>query len=354
MLTAFQAARPNRKGTTRVSRIPARLTITVAFLTAAVVCLPKPASPQSDSPVTEGFVTTSDGVRLYYQKVGTGPQVVLIPGRLFLFPAFQRLTEGRTLIAYDMRDRGRSDAVSNPKRLSIQDDVNDLEAIRQHFHADKPSLIGWSYLGMMVILYATQHPDHVSRIVQLGPVSRSAAEKFPPSLMAIDPTPVPDPAQLKELEALMTNGFLKEHPKDFCEKDWQITRVRLVGNPANTDKLGPSQCEMPNEWPSHSYPHFQAKFTTIRALDISKEKIAALRSPVLTIHGTQDRNAPYGGGRQWSMLVANGRLLTLPGAAHMSWVEFPNEVFSAIDTFLKGSWPASAERVTTMEYTPPK
>jgi len=304
--------------------------------------------------MSEGFVTAPDGVHLYYQKTGTGPQVVILPGRLFLFPAFQQLAPGRTLIAYDMRDRGRSDAVSDPKRVSIQDDVNDLETIRRHFHADKPVLIGFSYLGMMVMLYATEHPDHVSRIVQLGPVARSAAEKFPPSLMANDPAPVPDSAQLKELESLMNSSYIKDHPKEFCEKDWQVTRVRLVGNPANAERLGPSQCEMPNEWPSHLYPHFQAKFTTIQALDISKEKIAALRAPVLTIHGTQDRNAPYGGGRQWSMLVSDGRLLTLPGAAHMSWVEFPNEVFSAIETFLRGGWPASAEKVTSIEYAPPK
>jgi len=323
-------------------------------LTATGVPQPKAASAQSNSPFTEGFVTASDGVRLYYQKAGSGPQVVLIPGRLFLFPAFRRLAEGRTLIAYDMRDRGRSDAVSDPERLSIQDDVNDLEAIRQHFHADKPALIGWSYLGMMVVLYATQHPDHVSRIIQLGPVSRKFGERFAASLTANDPSPVPDTAQMQELERLEKSGYIRDHPKEFCEKEWQSTRVQLVGNPANAEKLGPSQCEMPNEWPVHLYPHFQASISSIQALEIPVSKIAALRSPLLTIHGTRDRNAPYGGGRQWSMLVSDGRLLTLPGAAHMSWVEFPNEVFSAIDTFLKGSWPASAEKVTTMEYTPPK
>jgi len=311
------------------------------------------AAAQS-SALSEGFVTASDGVRLYYQKVGNGPQVVLLPGRLFLFPAFQRVAEGRTLIAYDMRDRGRSDAVADPKRITIQDDVNDLEAVRQHFHADKPALIGFSYLGMMVMLYATEHPDHISRIVQLGPVSRKFGEKFPASLRASDASAVPDPAQMRELEALEKSGYIRDHPKDFCEKEWMVTRVQLVGNPANADKLGPGQCEMQNEWPAHLYPHFEASISSIQTLDIPKDKISALRVPVLTIHGTQDRNAPYGGGREWSMLVSDGRLLTLPGAAHMSWVEFPDRVFSAIDTFLKGSWPASAEKVKTMEYIPPK
>jgi hypothetical protein len=55
--------------------------------------------------VKTGYVTSSDGVRLYYAKVGTGSEVAILPGRLFTFPDFQRLAKGRTLIFYDMRDR---------------------------------------------------------------------------------------------------------------------------------------------------------------------------------------------------------------------------------------------------------
>jgi hypothetical protein len=61
--------------------------------------------------VETGYLTSFDGTRLFYTKVGGGPEVVLIPGRLFLFPDFQILAKRRTLIAYDMRNRGQSDAV---------------------------------------------------------------------------------------------------------------------------------------------------------------------------------------------------------------------------------------------------
>ena len=335
-----------------LKRLPFNTLVIGASLLLAATASFAQSAPASPFGKIEGYVTTSDGVRLYYEKVGSGNQIVILPGRLFLFPAFQRLAPGRTLISYDMRDRGRSDAVSDPKRITIQDDVNDLETIRQYFHADKPALIGFSYLGMMVMLYATQHPDHVSRIVQLGPVSRKFGEQFPASLSANDPSPIPDPAQVQELEKLMNSGYMREHPKEFCEREWQVTRVQLVGNPANAEKLGPSQCDMPNEWPAHLYPHFEASISSIQALDIPQDKIAALRAPVLTIHGTKDRNAPYGGGRQWSMSVFDGRLITVPGAAHESWVEAPDLVFTSIDTFLKGSWPPSAEKVVTLEYTP--
>src|SRR5262245_50490522 len=55
--------------------------------------------------VAEGRVPMADGTRLYYRKVGDGAQVVVLPGDLFLHPAFDRLAPGRTLVYYDMRNR---------------------------------------------------------------------------------------------------------------------------------------------------------------------------------------------------------------------------------------------------------
>ncbi len=316
-----------------------------------------PSFGQSDSAnlqVVVGYVTTPDGVRLFYQKVGSGAQLVILPARLFLIRDFPRLAKGRTLIFYDMRDRGRSDAIKDPKKITIQDDVNDLESVRKHFGIEKPNLIGFSYLGMMVMLYATEFPDHVGRVVQIGPVPRKFDAQYPPDLKAPDADTVPDPAAMKQLGEMEKNGDIRTHPKEFCEKEWEITLVQLVGDPANVAKLGPSKCDMPNEWPLHLYPHFEASIASIRTLDLPKEKVARLRIPVLTIHGTKDRNAPYGGGREWAMDVGDGRLVTVPGAAHMSWVEAPELVFSSIETFLNGEWPAAAERINQLEIAPTK
>src|SRR5688572_19866652 len=58
----------------------------------------------------EGFVRMPDGTNIYYRQVGSGGPAVIIPGSLFLFEALQRLGTGRTLLFYDMRGRGRSDA----------------------------------------------------------------------------------------------------------------------------------------------------------------------------------------------------------------------------------------------------
>jgi pimeloyl-ACP methyl ester carboxylesterase len=124
-----------------------------------------------------------------------------------------------------------------------------------------------------------------------------------------------------------------------------VNRVRLIGAPGLADQV-PNLCAMRNEWPSVLERHFNLLFSSIiRDEGPAWERYAALRIPVLTIHGTQDRNAPYGGGREWVAHLSEARLLTVRGAAHMLWLEAPGAVFPAIERFLGGTWPRDAARV---------
>lgn len=315
--------------------------------------LPQGASSLSAPLKAEtGYVTSEDGVRLYYAKIGNGPKKVIIPGRLFLFHDFQRLAAGRTLIFYDMRNRGQSEAVSDASKISLQHDADDLEAVRAHFRIEKADLIGFSYLGKVVVLYATQHSNRVNRIVQLGPVARKFGTKFPEALTSGDENKVPDPAETRKMDALYANGFAKEHPKEFCEMEWKLEQQRMVGNPLDASRIA-SPCDMENEWPIHLWQHFEPLMASDQGLDIPKEAIAKVTAPVLTIHGTKDRNAPYGGGREWDLLLPNARLITIDGAAHMSWVEFPQLVFSSINVFLNDQWPEQAKVVKSLELPGP-
>ncbi len=109
-------------------------------------------------------------MQLYYCLVGTGPDTVVVPAAAFLIQKFKRLSPGLTLIFYDPRNRGRSEAVSDTTHLGIQYSLSDLEDVRQHFRIKKMSSIGWSYLGAMVALYAAERPEQVDRVVQIGPI----------------------------------------------------------------------------------------------------------------------------------------------------------------------------------------
>ena len=88
-------------------------------------------------PPSEGYVTTSDGVRLFFRKLGTGLQTVMIPNAGHMFDSFRCLADHRTIIFFDLRNRGASDSVSDSSKLAkgIQHDVDDLEAV-QFWHVD--------------------------------------------------------------------------------------------------------------------------------------------------------------------------------------------------------------------------
>jgi len=307
------------------------------------------AVSQAGRPDKQGYVTTDDGVKLYYRRIGSGSEVVIIPLGFMLSPAFDRLARGRTVIYYDMRNRGRSDAVADETRITIHDDVRDLERIRRHFDLDKISLIGESYLGLMVVMYAGQYPQHVDRLVQIGAVPRKFGTEYPAHLTMNDLERIFDAGEETRLRKLRDDGYHRSQPADYCRREWKQLRRMLVADPADAHKAGDGYCDLSNEWPINLERHLRHHFGSVRKLEISKEEIARVTHPVLTIHGTSDRNAPYGGGREWALTLPNARLVTIENAAHLPWIEAPELVFSSIDTFLKGGWPARAERLTSLD-----
>lgn len=321
-----------------------RLTITVAALSLMMALALKTGALEVKGNIEQGYIVTHDGSKLYYEKIGTGP-VLIVPGRLFLFDGFRQVGDQYTVISYDIRNRGKSEHIDDSSKLTIQNDVRDLETVRQHFGVDKFTPVGYSYLGLMVVMYAMDHPEHVTRIVQLGPVPLKFGTRYPPDEMQNDLDQVLDGKKWNELQQMRKSGYAEAHPKEFCEKDWDVMRFMLIGDPANVQKLGKGLCDMPNEWPVNLNKHFQHVFTSVQKLEIPKEELKKVTMAVLTIHGTKDRNTPYGSGKEWARDLPDGRLVTIKGGAHQSFVEYPEQVFPAIRTFMEGKWPEQAVKV---------
>lgn len=290
-----------------------------------------PPAPASTAVVEEGFITTPDGVKLHYSKIGSGSPVVIAPAELYLFDDLKQLADQVTLISYDMRNRGRSERISLD-RVSIENDVADLDTVRKHFNVERFVPVGYSYLGLMVAIYTAKHPQHVERMIQLGPAAMSPDAKFPKEQthgyedMAISDEDV------KRWRDMQASGEIASKPREYCEVDWKVMQALLVGNAANIPKMK-SQCHLETEWPVNLQPHAARSRETIMKME--KVDFASIRVPVLTIHGTFDRNAPYGSGVQWAATMPNAKLLTVEGAAHAVWVDAPEIVFPAIRAFLR-------------------
>lgn len=295
---------------------------------------------------SEGYVTTDDGVRLYYRRAGDDSRLVLMPNGVSYFDDFEHLATGRSFVFYDVRNRGRSDTVTDESQLArgIHHDVDDFDCVRRHFGAGTVGLIGHSYVGLTVALCAMRYPTHVERVVQIGPMGPSPTKQYPSRLANADDTLRDILGQLAELE--------KERqsldPVQFCQKFWTVLNPIYVVNPADVGKLKWSRCELANErnfmktWQTYLLP-------SIHQLRLTPDDFSRVQAPVLTIHGRKDRSAPYGGGREWALLLPNARLLTIELAGHVPWVEAPRQFLDALQTFLDGAWPAAAEKVTTLD-----
>jgi pimeloyl-ACP methyl ester carboxylesterase/ketosteroid isomerase-like protein len=300
------------------------------------------------TPVEEGDIAADDGAKLHFKKAGNGTITVIVPLSFVVYDDFKQLADIASVITYDPRGRGRSSPLESLDSVTIQQDVRDLETVRAHFKADQFVPIGFSYLGLMVAMYTIDHPEHVTRLVQIGPVPRKAGTQYPKRLangMGDVVDVADDTNKWREMKA---QGMVESAPREFCEADAKVFRYVLIGNPAHASRIK-SNCDLPNEWPVNTDKHFEHLFASINAVNIDPAKITV---PALVIHGTKDRNAPYGSGRECAMSLPDARLVTVEGAAHVSWADDPIAVFGSIREFLRGNWPLTAEKVTVLDPQP--
>ncbi len=120
------------------------------------------------------YATTSDGMRIAYYAIGSGPPLVMMPSlpvshllmEWQLPGARERmglLSQRRTLIRYDPRGFGLSDrGVSD---FSVERLVLDLEAVADHLRLGTFQLLGGSLPVPIAIAYAARNPGRVSHLV---------------------------------------------------------------------------------------------------------------------------------------------------------------------------------------------
>jgi len=291
--------------------------------------------PGSPSPVDEGFILTPDGVKLHYRKSGRGAPAIIVPLDHLMWDSFSNLSDRGTVIAYDLRSRGRS---SRTEKVSIDNDLKDIETVRRHFNIDRVIPVGYSYLGLVVAMYARDHPEHVERLVQIGPAAMTPAERD----VAPPEAPNAPIIDVRRRDTMLNSGDIDTHPREFCEADFKVFRHFLVGDPAKIDRIR-SSCEYENEQPKYLWHTLKLLNASLEKVSILPKDLKAATMPVLIVHGTKDRNAAYTGARTWAKSFPYARLLSVDGAAHAVLWEDNELVMNAIRTFVLGAWPPEAE-----------
>jgi proline iminopeptidase len=187
--SASRACIPGERFITRAAMMIRVLGVCAIVPVAAVDAQP---AVRADSAATGGSVAGEsglragehqivvDGVRLWYRVAGSGaaggqPLVFLHGGpgynsHSFSVLAGPALERSLRVVYFDQRGSGRSERPWT-REYSIDRLVEDVEALRRALGVPQVALMGHSFGGSLALEYAAKYPEHVARMVLVGPAA---------------------------------------------------------------------------------------------------------------------------------------------------------------------------------------
>lgn len=268
-----------------------------------------------------------NGIDLFERRTGSGPPVVVLHGgpgahHDYLLPGFDALGRGHELIYYDQRGGGRS-PVSRDVPVGWREHVADLEALREHWGLDRLTLAGYSWGGLLALLYAIEHPQRVARLALVSPAPawRAAREEYERRFQARTLTPELQAAR----QALRTSGLREKDPTAHAARLFELAVAGYFHDPARATALTPfriTERTRVEVW--HS----------LGAFDL-RPALRSLRLPALILHGDDDP-IPWESARETAAcLKATFHLVRNCG--HVPYVEAFEEFVEVVGRFLGDS-----------------
>jgi len=267
------------------------------------------------------FCTSRDGTRIAYATSGSGPPLVRAAHWISHLkldwdnpvwgPWLSMFSRGRTLITYDARGCGLSDR--EQVDFSLDNQVEDLEAVVDAAGVDHFALFGMAGGGSIAVTYAVRNPERVSHLVLHGvpavsKLARGDLEHGQTEIKAFEfGWDKENPAFRQLFTSQLLPGGTAEQFRAFNDL------IRLTTSPANAARI-------------------------LRTFyDVDLRGIAPfVRCPTLVTHVREDGRVPFEQGRDLAGLIPGARFVPLEGRNHVllesepAWKQFVNE----LDEFL--------------------
>lgn len=282
-----------------------------------------------------------DGVRLFYQQQGQGPDVVLVHAvtsnqAVWVFSGLvDALASDYRVTSYDLRGHGASDVP--PTGYTSAEMAGDLIALADHLGIGSAALVGHSYGGVVAMHAAALHPQRVVGVV--------ISDSYFPGLSHIEPNLQRANVWLDLGETFASVGAVLPETVSFAELfrvTAELTDEQFAALEQRVGLLG-------RGW-LRQLPRLARTSCARDIMDPAGLDEAALGRISVPVAALYDEHSPFHATCAYlQSTLLRCAVELIPGAKHLALVQATAPFTDAVRRHLAAMWPAgtAADAVTT-------
>lgn len=262
-------------------------------------------------------------------KLGNRPIIFALPGGPggdhSTLLAYNCLLDVADIVFHDPRGTGQSDK-SDPKTYTMDNYIDDVEAIRQQLNLPKVIILGKSYGSMCAGAYAIRYPESVAKLIlAAGAPSYRFLETAKQNLAKRG-----TPEQIKACEKLWSGSF-----KDNTEllEFFKIT-ASLYSNRAKTE---PGSFTLAKTCDNFSYEALNLGFIDFLLHFDYEADLDKIKCPTLILAGEDDWINDAQHAKLMAIKIPHSQLKIFMNSSHTMETDVGDLYFDEIRNFIKSS-----------------
>jgi proline iminopeptidase len=283
--------------------------------------------------VENGTTFDGPGGKIYYEVIGSSKEIPLVlvnggPGidhsYLHTSAAWDALAQTRRVIFYDQRGNGRSSPLKEGQSCTLADQIEDLDALRDHLRVEQIILLGSSWGGYLSMAYAARHAEHVAGLVLVDSAGPKWGEKSD-----VEDKIYPDVVErMKSIEFAADFGD-KAARDEYIREDFSM----LYYSPEKREML---------ESVKFNWEVNDAISKDLARFDLTPE-LSKFNFPTLVITGRFDVNVAPVFAYQMYRAIPGAQFTVFEKSGHLPFAEEPDAFTNRVETFLRSITSGSAK-----------
>ena len=254
------------------------------------------------------------GVRIAYERTGTGPALVLLHGGFgFDSRSWRRqldaLSDEFTVVAWDMPGAGQS--ADPPETFRASDFADCLAAFIAALGLERPHLLGLSFGSVLAMEFYRWHPS-IPRSLILASAYAGWVGSLPPEAV--------EGRKRHVLRALDLT------PEQWA-REWSPSMLSAEAPATLTDEVVAALAAF--------HPAGQRVIIQAFGDQDLRNVLPHITVPTLLLYGDQDVRSPVSVGEDLHAHIPGSRLVVMPGVGHVSNIEAPERFNAEVRAFLR-------------------